>query len=611
MNNIFCNSCKRIKFNYSVILITVFALFLSPVKIKAQCTQLIWADEFNVDGPPNPANWVYEVGNLGLNNELQHYTNRPENSIVQGGVLKIKAIKENYLGSSYTSARIISKGKYDFKYGRVEARAKLPAGVGTWPAIWMLGNNIDQVSWPACGEIDIMEHVGKNLNRIYGTLHYPGRSGGNANGNSTIINDATTQFHVYALDWTASAIKIYVDGILYHTVPNSNSIPFNHNFFFLLNVAMGGDFGGPIVDPAFTSASMEIDYIRVYNNGYSISGPTNTLANQTNIYTIENIQGVTYNWTVPAGATIVSGNGTNSITVNWGNTAGNVSVGITSINNCTSGNQTSTYLLPVKILQTSEIYEDYQLIHNISFNNATGTYTPYTPNPNTSGMNNSSNVGKYDRNGGQLYDNISFVTSINNVADFKAGTKQFAMDVYTSAPIGTQITWQLENSAKATGGNYPTGRNSFYTATIEQTNTWHTLIFNYNSSPDSNTLDSEVDRFIFLCNPNSNTNNIYYFDNIKSLSTNNLAVANFDLGASYAIKITPNPANQFFSVNFPYEIGVKEIVINDASGRIVLQKNLNGNEDKLTIDISNIPTGIYLLSLKSDKNIWTNKMIKE
>ncbi len=226
---------------------------------------LVWADEFNVDGAPDPAKWGYDIGAGGWgNNELQYYTNRPVNAVVQGGTLKINAIKENFSGSPYTSARLLSKNKFSFKYGRVEVSAKLPAGVGTWPAIWMLGSNIDAVSWPNCGEIDIMEHLGRDLNNIYGTLHYPGRSGANANGATKLITNATTQFHKYSLEWSAAAIKIYVDDMQFFTFANSTAVPFNQNFFFILNVAMGGNFPGP-VDPTVTNATMEIDYIRVYN----------------------------------------------------------------------------------------------------------------------------------------------------------------------------------------------------------------------------------------------------------------------------------------------------------------------------------------------------------
>ena len=227
---------------------------------------LVWSEEFNVDGAPNPAKWGYDIGTGGGgwgNNELQYYTNRPDNAIVAGGVLKIIAKKETYMGSAYTSARLLSKGKYSFKYGRIEVRAKFPTGVGTWPAAWMLGDNNSTVGWPACGETDIVEHLGRDLNKIYGTLHYPGRSGGNANGNTIVIPDATTAFHTYSVEWSATAVKIYVDAQLYHTVANSAAMPFNQNFFIILNMAMGGNFGGAI-DPAFNSATFEIDYIRVY-----------------------------------------------------------------------------------------------------------------------------------------------------------------------------------------------------------------------------------------------------------------------------------------------------------------------------------------------------------
>ncbi len=225
---------------------------------------LLWSDEFNINGAPDASKWGYDLGGGGWGNaELQYYTNRPENVIVQNGVLRINLIKEIFSGSNYTSTRMLSKGKFIFKYGVVEARAKLPAGGGTWPAIWMLGDNINTVGWPACGEIDIMEHKGNDLNRIYGTLHYPGRSGGSADGNTKVISNASTEFHIYKVEWTAAAIKIYVDDVLFHTVVNSNAIPFNHNFFLILNVAMGGTFGGA-VDPAFTNASMEVDYVRVY-----------------------------------------------------------------------------------------------------------------------------------------------------------------------------------------------------------------------------------------------------------------------------------------------------------------------------------------------------------
>jgi len=226
---------------------------------------LVWSEEFNAAGAPDPSKWGYDIGAGGWgNNELEYYTNRLDNAIVSGGTLKIIAQKEAYSGSAYTSARILTKDKFSFKYGKVEVSAKLPAGVGTWPAIWMLGNNINTVPWPGCGEIDIMEHVGSQLNKIFSTLHHPGHSGSNGDGGTVVISNATTAFHKYSMEWNSATIKFSVDDVPFYTFTNSATLPFNQNFFIILNVAMGGNFGGP-VDPAFTSAAMEIDYIRVYN----------------------------------------------------------------------------------------------------------------------------------------------------------------------------------------------------------------------------------------------------------------------------------------------------------------------------------------------------------
>ena len=225
---------------------------------------MVWSDEFNTSGSPDPTKWGYDLGGGGWgNNEAEYYTSRSENVTISDGILKIILKKESYQGSEYTSARLLTKGKFSFKYGKIEVRAKLPAGGGTWPAIWLLGDNLSSVGWPACGEIDIMEHVGNQLNRIFTTLHHPGHSGGNGDGSSLVIANATTEFHVYSLEWSPTTIKSFVDNVPIFTFTNSGNLPFNQNFFIILNVAMGGNFGGAI-DPVFTNAQMEIDYVRVY-----------------------------------------------------------------------------------------------------------------------------------------------------------------------------------------------------------------------------------------------------------------------------------------------------------------------------------------------------------
>ncbi|WP_281847589.1 glycoside hydrolase family 16 protein [Olleya namhaensis] len=235
----------------------------SSNELQTIYNDLFWADEFDINGAPNPANWTYDLGtgdNGWGNNELQSYTSNADNVIVEDGILKITAKAD---GASYTSARIKSVDLFEFTYGRVEVRAKLPAAQGTWPAIWMLGANFETVGWPTSGEIDIMEQTGQDKNTTLGTLHYPGMSGGNANGGATQVATSTSEFHNYSVEWTPDVIKLVVDGDVFHTVINSDALPFNSDFFFILNVAMGGTLGGDI-DPAFTQDTMEIDYVRVY-----------------------------------------------------------------------------------------------------------------------------------------------------------------------------------------------------------------------------------------------------------------------------------------------------------------------------------------------------------
>lgn len=234
-------------------------------KVWAYETTPVFEDNFSVNGSPDPTKWGYDIGGSGWgNNELQFYTNRQDNAVVSGGTLKIIAKKENYSGSAYTSARLLTKDKFSIKYGKIEVRAKMPTGIGTWPALWMLGSNYSSVGWPACGEIDIMEHLGRDLNKIYSSLHYPGYFGGNAVTKTLVIPTATSAFHNYIVEWTPNYIKFYVDTQLFHTFTNKNLLPFNQKFFMIMNMAMGGNFGGA-VDPSFVSATMEVDYVKVYN----------------------------------------------------------------------------------------------------------------------------------------------------------------------------------------------------------------------------------------------------------------------------------------------------------------------------------------------------------
>jgi hypothetical protein len=227
-------------------------------------TTLAWEDDFNTDGAPNAANWTYDLGAGGWGNgELQDYTNNAENAKVEGGSLIITAKADGNGG--YTSARLKSQGLYNFTYGRVEVKAKLPASQGTWPAIWMLGSNFTTVGWPQCGEIDIMEQKGDDKNTTLGTCHwYDSASSSNASyGETATVSNASSEFHLYTMEWTVDSIKIFLDDVMFYELANDSALPFNADFFLILNIAMGGSLGGTI-DAGFTEDTMEIDYIKVY-----------------------------------------------------------------------------------------------------------------------------------------------------------------------------------------------------------------------------------------------------------------------------------------------------------------------------------------------------------
>jgi len=256
---------------------------------------LVWSDEFNYSGTVDSNKWHHQIipiinGTDWANGELQHYTNQLSNSFVSNGSLKIKAIRENYTYNNvtkpYTSARLNSK--FAFKYGRVDVRAKLPAEAGTWPAIWTLGANINEVGnyfgstygsvgWPVCGEIDIMEQNGWDKTNLIGHLHY---SNANTNvyqneGSTTYIQDSSGEFHIYSLIWTENVIKILLDDVVFFERENTQEIPYDNHHYLLLNIAMGGNLGGAIPSD-FNNATMEIDYVRVYEES-SLSTSNSTL----------------------------------------------------------------------------------------------------------------------------------------------------------------------------------------------------------------------------------------------------------------------------------------------------------------------------------------------
>ena len=225
---------------------------------------LVWSEEFS-GTTLNEEVWNYEIGfgNAGWgNNELQYYRSGTNNLIVADGKASIIAKEENFGSAEYTSARIQTKGKYDVQYGRIEARIKVPMGQGIWPAFWMLGSNIDAVGWPECGEIDILEHVNNEM-QVHGTIHWD-NNGHQYQGGS--ISTDPSQYHNYAIEWDADQLRWYLDGILYYTrnIGAAQYSEFHEPFFFILNVAVGGNWPGSPDNTTVFPAVMEVDFIRVY-----------------------------------------------------------------------------------------------------------------------------------------------------------------------------------------------------------------------------------------------------------------------------------------------------------------------------------------------------------
>ena len=264
-------------------------LFGETIFAQAQVVyrKTVFKDEFNkpLNSPVDSSKWTAEIGGGGWGNqELEYYTNSIENAYHDGqGNLVIKAVKLNpplnlncwYGPCQYTSARLITKGKFDRKYGRFEARIKIPRGQGLWGAFWLLGNNIDQVGWSTCGEVDIMENIGREPSIVHGTIHGPGYSG--ADGITSSYSLPNNQifaddYHVYATEWSENKIQFFVDGVLYKTItpqdlPAGKTWVYDHPFFTILNLAVGGPWGGNPDATTVFPGEMKIDYVRVYRRG--------------------------------------------------------------------------------------------------------------------------------------------------------------------------------------------------------------------------------------------------------------------------------------------------------------------------------------------------------
>ncbi|MBK8806024.1 MAG: glycoside hydrolase family 16 protein [Bacteroidales bacterium] len=529
-----------------LILFSFIILFLLLSNISySQCNQLVWSDEF--DGTEVDASkWTFQTGNGCPNlcgwGKLENYTSGTNNTTVANGILTMTVKKEASGGSEFSSAKLVTLGKYSRTYGRFEARMRMPKGVGMWPAFWML-SAVKQLAYD--GEIDIMEYRGDQPRINHGTLHYgqPWPDNRYDGTNYTHTADLDQDFHIYAVEWTADDIKWYFDNTLFKTEtrdPNSlnplnnntsNLWPWTSDFYIILNLAVGGGFcGNPTAAQiTLTKPTFEIDYVRVYSSGSggvinptAISGSSKVFANTSNQFSISEITGASYTWSAQ-NATIKSGQGTNAVQISFPSESTytlTLDVTVPASGQCPENTFKLTKTISVLKDACTFVYADFDNRTLVDVGAASGTALVVN-NPATNTVNNSAKVMSYARNASEQYDNVALNNAlIPNGSQFENGDMAFEMDVYSSQAVGTIVELQIASSS-AWNDTWPTGRHTTYRATTTKVNTWETLHFMLNETADPNraTFQNNLDRIIILFKPNSTTAGTYYFDNLKKVTT--------------------------------------------------------------------------------------------
>jgi len=573
---------------------------------QAQCYRLVWADEFEGTELDTSA-WSYQIGNgcpslCGWGNDEQQWY-QPDNLEVSGGTMKITARQQTVGTNPYTSTRIRTFDKVHWTTGRFEARMKMPAGQGLWPAFWMLPEESHYGTWPMSGEIDIMEMIGSQPATTYGTIHYgPAFPANQYTGNTTTLPSGilADDFHEFAVEWEAEELRWYMDGVLYHTMRPEDLAPypwrFNRDFYLILNVAVGGFFPGyPDASTVFPQV-LEVDYVRVYQdvNTTMISGPALVSPGSEDVrYYVQPVEGATYTWSAPSGASIVSGQGTTAASVNWGKTPGSLEVTVASPG-CTATLTRSIAMLQPNCSDTLLNFEDRALVSWIS---SDGVYEDDDTNPAPDAVNSSSTVARYERNPSVSYNVLRYTADgFSDAGLFKRDTLVLEMDVYTNAPAGAQITLQLENMQLA-ALSYPSGRNSVYQAFTTKTNAWETMRFAFTMAPDGLLADNRINQFLILFQPATSSSNVFWFDNLRVSDASCLASGLEPVSGEQGGSVWPNPFQS--SLNWSGSATAQEALLLDASGRLVQTLPVEP-ASQLSWSLPGLPTGAYWLRVRTE-----------
>ncbi|MCL1038540.1 family 16 glycosylhydrolase [Shewanella submarina] len=499
-----------------------------------QCQQLVWSDDFNGNSLDTNS-WEAMLGDgcaEGIcgwgNNEEQWYL--AENATVSNGVLSITAKQQRNRGSKYSSARLRTAnmpGSGEWLHGRFEAKIKLPAGQGLWPAFWMLPTDPAE-GWPMSGEIDIVESTGQASMFAHGTIHYGEPWPNNAFSGGHILSQPgpwSDDFHTFAVEWEPGEMRWYLDDLLYSVktpddIGNAAWWRFDeNNFHLILNLAVGGTWGGTPDDSIFP-VSMEVDHVRVFDSGQPyLIGSNIVSANEVVSFEVagETGTGGQYQWQVPQGA-VISGSGSR-VDIDFSNAqSGDVSVSVT--NSCGT-RQLTTGVFVEPQLPTKTMLDDFDQQRVLNYTSSNGDFS----------IQNGTLV--YTRDGASQYDVIAADTNaISGVEQLITGDSAFTIDVNNtdSSLVGKTLLIQLEDSSVATPDNYPNGRHSKYEAQVEHANGWQTLRFRLTDRIDSLVGHDQVNSFILLIDPNAFTADTYVIDNIKQLGQsgeNQAPVANF------------------------------------------------------------------------------------
>ncbi len=506
-------------------------LLLTPAalpQLRAQCPTLVWSDEFE-GSAVDPARWEAQLGNgcsIGLcgwgNQELQSY--RAENATVNGGTLKITARQEQASdGSRYTSSRLRTRGLGDWTFGRFEARIRLPEGQGAWPAFWMLSTDEVYGVWPQSGEIDIMESRGLVPGITLGTIHFgdPVPNNRSVGGQFTSLEEPLSDgFHLYAVEWEPDQIRWFLDGALFAVrTPDDlrgNRWPFDQRFHLLLNLAVGGTFPGP-PDPADFPAVLEVDFVRVYDRSAArLEGEFQLpiLASEVSYRVVNAPEAGNFRWSVPPQARLVTGQGTDTITVDWEQSGGTVGVEFDSA----CGPQRLELEVSIRAPDLIDrVVEDFEGPEPLEVLFASGQYQAEAANPAPSGLNPSDTVARYQRNAGDKFDVILYRTSdFADAAEYVQGRRRLYLDVYTGADPGTEMVLQFEADGRTSPTNFPRGRHSTYTARTTVRNQWERLEFEFSARLDGDTPDDAIDNLVLLTDPGWNSGDTWFFDNLAS-----------------------------------------------------------------------------------------------